>query len=222
MAALHAYNIARVNYIKKTWINHHPDKKFDLAKPFKDINLLDVGCGGGLLAESLTRLGGNVLGLDASDKAIAIAKKHASFDPHLEGKLNYVNDTSENLVTTKKEAYDIVTSSEVIEHVENPQSFVQNLADLAKRDGLVFVSTINRTLASYMLVILGAEYVTRMVPIGTHSWDKFVTPAELQGWTESAGLKVVNVQGFYYNPLNNTMNPTSDTSTNYFMACQKI
>ena len=169
---LHQFNPERIKYIKDNTIKHFNLTNKD--KPFKNLNILDIGCGGGLLSEPMSRLGGNVTGIDASEKNIISAKIHAK-----QNNLNisYFCNSPENFKSNKK--FDLVLNMEIVEHVEDVNFFIKKSSELLKKNGLMFVATLNRTLKSYIFAIIGAEYILRWLPIGTHEWNKFLTPEEL-------------------------------------------
>ncbi|KAG0342582.1 Hexaprenyldihydroxybenzoate methyltransferase, mitochondrial [Podila humilis] len=173
--------------------------------PLQGLRILDVGCGGGLLAEALARLGAKVTGLDASMENIQMAKIHATKDPLLNGEgpgsLEYRHQTAEQLLEQGMQ-FDVVCSMEVIEHVENPAGFLKVLGQLVKPNGDLILSTMSRTPLAYFLTVLSAEHLLRMVPVGTHHWSKYITPKELEaGVRDLAGCEVLNVQGIGFNPL---------------------
>ena len=169
---LHKFNPIRIKYIKDNLIEHFNLKKNN--KPLKNLQLLDIGCGGGFLSEPMSRLGANVVGIDASLKNIKVAKHHLK-----KSKLNikYFNCSPENLKTSKK--FDVILNMEIVEHVENVDIFIKQSSKFLKKNGIMFVATLNQTLKSYLFAIVGAEYVLRWLPIGTHEWDKFVKPKTL-------------------------------------------
>ena len=170
---LHKFNPTRIKYIKENIINNFKLKnKF---RPLSGINILDIGCGGGLLSEPMSRMGANVTGIDASDKNIKIAKLHSKKNKL---KINYLCSSPEKLKTTKK--FDVILNMEIVEHVEDIDFFLKSCSKLLKKNGLMFVATINKTLKSYVFAIVGAEYVLRWLPIGTHEWEKFVKPEDLK------------------------------------------
>ena len=170
---LHKFNPIRIKYIKENIINNFKLKnKF---KPLSGIKILDIGCGGGLLSEPMSRMGANVTGIDASDKNIKIAKLHSKKNKL---KINYLCSSPEKLKITKK--FDVILNMEIVEHVENIDFFLKSCSKLLKKNGLMFVATINKTLKSYIFAIVGAEYVLRWLPIGTHEWEKFVKPEDLK------------------------------------------
>ena len=177
---LHKFNPIRIKYIKENIINNF--KLTNKAKPLTGINILDVGCGGGLLSEPMYRLGANVTGIDASVKNIKIAKLHAKKNKL---NINYLPLSPEKLIINKK--FDVILNMEIVEHVEDVQFFLKSCSNLLKKDGLMFVATINKTLKSYMFAIVGAEYVLRWLPIGTHEWEKFVKPEDLKNILKNGG-----------------------------------
>lgn len=190
------------------------------AKPLSGLSVLDVGCGGGILAEALARLGADTTGIDASDENVAAAAAHASSDARLQH-LQYRACTAEALLM-ERAAYDCVVTSEVIEHVHDPAVFAGTCAALVKPGGVLIVTTINRTPAALFQAILGAEYVLRIVPRGTHEWAKFVTPEELQTFCARAGLQVADIEGLGYSPLRSEWySKGADTSVNYALAAVK-
>ncbi|KAF9948866.1 Hexaprenyldihydroxybenzoate methyltransferase, mitochondrial [Mortierella alpina] len=220
---LHLMNPTRVRYIRNrleasgtlasAFSNNaglHIGADQDLTKskgrfPLQGLRILDVGCGGGLLAEALARLGAHVTGLDASIENVQMARIHAKKDPLLNGgapgSLEYRHQTAEQLLEQGQQ-FDVVCSMEVIEHVENPAGFLKVLGELVKPNGDLILSTISRTPMSYFLTILCAEHLMRMVPVGTHHWSKFITPDELQaGVQDLAKCQVLNIQGIGFNPL---------------------
>lgn len=180
--------------------------------------VLDVGCGGGILAESMARLGADVTGIDMSESAIKAAQLHAKIEALI---INYQQCTVETLVEQQTHAYDIVTCMELLEHVPDPLSVIKACSALVKPDGLVFFSTLNRNLKAYLLAIVGAEYLLNMLPQGTHNYAKFIQPAELASWARQAGLAVENFKGITYNPLTKQYRLTDDISVNYLVQCRK-
>jgi len=170
---LHKFNPIRIKYIKESVIENFklPNNE---KLPLKGINLLDIGCGGGLLSEPMSRLGATVTGIDASEKNIEIAKIHAK---RSKLNINYICSSPEKI---KKDKFDVILNMEIVEHVDNVDLFLKSSANLLNDNGLMFVATINKTLKSYLFAIIGAEYVLRWLPIGTHEWEKFVKPEILQ------------------------------------------
>ena len=205
---LHKFNPIRIQYIKENIIGNFKLK--NKKKPLDKINILDIGCGGGLLSEPMTRLGANVTGIDASGKNINIAKHHAKKNNL---KINYVCSSPEKLKIKKK--FDVILNMEIVEHVNDINFFINSSSKLLKKNGLMFVATLNKTLKSYMFAIIGAEYVLRWLPIGTHDWEKFVKPSELISITKKNNLSLKKLDGMNFNILDNSWKVTSDTSVNY-------
>lgn len=213
MALLHGLNPVRVAYIRDQLAqNSGLDPLGPL--PLSGLKILDVGCGGGLLAEPLARLGAAVTGIDESGDLIAVARAHAN-DQGLT--IDYQHISVENL-EVNDEKFDAVVSMEVVEHVTDPNAFVAACARLIAAKGSLFLATINRTPKSYALAILGAEYVLRWVPVGTHQWEKFIKPSELARAVRGAGAEVEDLSGVGLNPLSREWHLTKDTSVNYMIA----
>ncbi len=213
---LHKMTPVRVGYIRDRLI-----ERFSLArenlKSLKGLCVLDVGCGGGILAEPLARLGAKVTGIEPAPESIEIARAHAA-EAGLD--IAYRTATAEDLLS-EDARFDAVIASEVIEHVADPAAFVHTLSGLAKPDGMVLLSTLNRTPKSFALAIVGAEYVLRWVPAGTHDWKKFVTPDELKTYCTDAGLDVSDVTGMIFDPLRGQWRLGRDTGVNYWLAAGK-
>ena len=211
---LHQFNPERIKYIKDNTIKHFNLTNKD--KPFKNLNILDIGCGGGLLSEPMTRLGGNVTGIDASEKNIISAKIHAK-----QNNLNisYFCNSPENFKSNKK--FDLVLNMEIVEHVEDVNFFIKKSSELLKKNGLMFVATLNRTLKSYTFAIIGAEYILRWLPIGTHEWNKFLTPEELENYGRKNSLLVEKIDGMVFNPLSNKWKVSRDCAVNYIIKFKK-
>ena len=205
---LHKFNPIRIKYIKENIINNF--KLNNKKKPLKKINILDIGCGGGLISEPMQRLGANVTGIDASIKNINIAKLHAK-----KNKLNikYLCSSPEKLNTKKK--FDVILNLEIIEHVEDVKFFLESCSKLLKKNGLMFIATINKTLKSYVFAIVGAEYVLKWLPIGTHEWEKFVKPEDLKSILKKNNLILNKLDGINFNIIENKWNISKDTSVNY-------
>ncbi|XP_024399661.1 uncharacterized protein [Physcomitrium patens] len=213
---LHIMNPTRVSYVRSQ-ICKHFGKDANTPRPLEGLKILDVGCGGGLVCEPLARMGGEVTGVDAVDKNIGVASVHAARDPAT-ASIKYVCTTAEHLVQ-EQQKFDVVLALEVIEHVADPEDFCKSLAALAKKDGLVFISTLNRSIPSFGLAIIGAEYILGWLPKGTHEWSKFVTPEELSTIMNRASITVKDTSGMVYNPLTERWSiSASNTSVNY-IAC---
>ena len=212
---LHKFNPIRIRYIKENIIQNFKLKA--KIRPLEKINILDIGCGGGLLSEPMTRLGASVIGIDASDKNINIAKLHAK-----KNKLNikYLCASPEKLRIKKK--FDVILNMEIIEHVEDINFFIRSCSKLLKKDGLMFVATLNKTLKSYIFAIIGAEYVLRWLPIGTHDWEKFVTPEDLKNILLKNNLKLDKLDGMNFNIIKDEWNVSADTSINYIAKFIKV
>lgn len=212
---LHNFNPIRVEYITQKICDHLNIERS--ADCLKNINFLDVGCGGGLLCEPIRRLGGNVTGIDAAEKNIKIASIHSE-KSNLD--IDYRNITVEELVKENKK-FDIVLTMEVVEHVADVENFLKNCSKLVKPNGLLFVATLNRTLKSFALAIVGAEYVLRWLPIGTHEWKKFLKPSEISTYVTDKTTILKESQGVSFNPLNKTWSLSGDLSVNYMMLFKK-
>jgi len=211
---LHKFNPIRIKYIKDNVIKNF--KLNSTIKPLKKINILDIGCGGGLLTEPMCRLGANVVGIDASQKNIDIAKFHAKKNGL---KINYLCATPEDLKIKKK--FDVILNMEIVEHVENVNFFLKKSSELLKKNGLMFIATLNKTLKSYAFAIIGAEYVLRWLPIGTHDWDKFVKPEDLIKINKENNLKLEKLDGMKFNLLTEQWSLSSDNSVNYITKFKK-
>ncbi|MBI1201800.1 MAG: bifunctional 2-polyprenyl-6-hydroxyphenol methylase/3-demethylubiquinol 3-O-methyltransferase UbiG [Rhodopseudomonas sp.] len=216
MASLHKFNPVRLGYIRDQAAAHfdRDPKKLD---SLKGLRMLDIGCGGGILSEPLARLGAAMVGADPAEKNIAIARAHAE-DSGLE--IDYRATTAETLAEAG-ETFDIVLAMEVVEHVVDVKAFVATCATMVRPGGLMIAATLNRTLKSFALAIVGAEYVLRWLPRGTHQWDKFVTPTELETAFERAGLDVVAERGVIYNPLADRWQLSSDMDVNYMLVASR-
>jgi ubiquinone biosynthesis O-methyltransferase len=191
---LHAMNICRVDYIRETLATHLNRHHIFYSKQLQGLKVLDVGCGGGLLSEALARLGADVTAIDPSAQNIEVASNHSANDP-LTAAIQYRQSTIEEIVKSG-DKFDVVCSLEVVEHVENPAQFIADCCRCVLDHGSLFLSTLNRTHKSYALAILGAEYVTKLVPVGTHDWNKFITPEELSVMVQSsADMSVIQTRG---------------------------
>ena len=215
-APLHKFNPTRVSFIRDTCLGHF-GLTSSMRAPFSGLQLLDVGCGGGLLSEPMRRMGFTVTGLDASEKNIGTAKAHAA-----QGGLDirYLNQTVEQLAGSGEVQYDVVLCMEVIEHVTDPQAFLQTCASLVKPGGVLFCATLNRTLKAHALAIVGAEYILRWVPAGTHDWNKFLHPEEINGFLAGTRLIPDAPVGVSYNPLTGKWALSADTDVNYMVVAR--
>jgi 2-polyprenyl-6-hydroxyphenyl methylase / 3-demethylubiquinone-9 3-methyltransferase len=206
---LHLFNPARIKFIREKIISHfNSNRKSD--EPLKKLKILDIGCGGGLLCEPLTRMGAKVTGIDASLNNIKAAKLHAE---EMGLNINYIHTSPENLSIKNK--FDIILNMEVVEHVSNLNLFIENCSSLLEQNGIMFVATINRNLKSYIFAILGAEYVLRWLPIGTHEWDKFLTPHELEIIAKKNNFHLDELVGMNYNLIKKEWIKNNDPSVNY-------
>jgi 2-polyprenyl-6-hydroxyphenyl methylase/3-demethylubiquinone-9 3-methyltransferase len=205
---LHNFNPIRIKYIKDNIVKDFNIKYSD--KPFKNIKILDIGCGGGLLSEPMCRLGANVVGIDASAKNIEIAKFHAKKNKL---KIDYKVASPEKLRTKVK--FDIILNMEIIEHVEDVNFFIKESSKLLRRNGIMFIATLNKTLKSYAFAIIGAEYILKWLPIGTHDWEKFIRPSNLINISKKNNLTLKKLDGMEFNILNNSWKVSDDTSINY-------
>ena len=203
---LHEINPLRLDYIER------------LAAGFAGKRVVDVGCGGGILSESMAQRGAQVLGIDLSDKALGVAQLH-----QLESgaQLEYRLVSAEQLATEMPSGFDVVTCLEMLEHVPEPAQTVAACAQLVKPGGLVVFSTINRNAKSYAFAVLGAEYILRLLPRGTHDYAKFIRPAELAAYARAAHLDVVAMTGMTYNPLTRAYRLENDVDVNYLLACRR-
>ena len=211
---LHKFNPIRIKYIKDFIVNTNSIKLN--KKPLKNLEILDIGCGGGLLSEPMCKLGANVTGIDASSKNIAIAKLHAK-KSNL--KINYLCCSPENFGSKKK--FDVVLNMEIVEHVKDLNFFLSKSSNFLNRKGLMFIATLNRTLQSYIFAIIGAEYILKWLPIGTHDWEKFVKPEELITICGKNGLNFIKSNGVKFNPLKNNWSLNKDLSINYISIFKK-
>ena len=212
---LHKFNPIRIKYIKENIISNFKLKV--RKKPLEKINILDIGCGGGLLSEPMTRLGATVTGIDASNKNINIAKLHAKKNKL---KINYLCSSPENLKIKKK--FDVILNMEIIEHVDDINFFISSCSKLLKKNGLMFIATLNKTLKSYVFAIIGAEYVLRWLPIGTHDWEKFVRPEDLRKILSKNNLILDKLDGMNFNIIKDEWSVSTDTSINYIAKFIKV
>ena len=205
---LHKFNPIRIKYIKENIIKTLQIK--DKKKPLERIKILDIGCGGGLLSEPMCRLGADVTGIDASNKNIEIAKLHAQKENL---KIKYLNTSPEKF--NSKDKFDVILNMEIIEHVENIDYFLKSCSKLLKKGGIMFVATLNKTLKSYLFAIIGAEYILRWLPIGTHEWEKFVKPEVLIEELKKNNCALSRIDGMKFNLLKDEWNLSYDKSINY-------
>jgi len=212
---LHMFNPIRIEYILEEISKHfklNRNKKLLL----KNLEILDIGCGGGLISEPMARLGGNVTGIDASGKNIKIASLHSK-ENNL--KINYLNKSPEQL--DEKEKFDIILNLEIVEHVNDLDLYLKSCYNLLKKNGLMFTATINRTLTSYVKAIIGAEYILRWLPIGTHDWNKFIKPEEMQKKLSDKKFVTNNIKGIEFNPIFNKWKKSNNLSVNYIICSFK-
>jgi 2-polyprenyl-6-hydroxyphenyl methylase/3-demethylubiquinone-9 3-methyltransferase len=212
---LHKFNPIRIKYIKDNIIQNFKIKSKNA--PLKGLNILDIGCGGGLLSEPMCRLGGKVTAIDASKKNIDVAKFHSKKNKL---KIEYLCASPEKLKINKK--YDVVLNMEVVEHVEDINLFLNKSSQLLQSNGLMFVATLNKTLESYIFAIIGAEYILRWLPIGTHEWDKFIEPSKLIELAKNHGLRLDKLDGMRFNVLTNQWKLNKNKSVNYIAMFKKI
>jgi 2-polyprenyl-6-hydroxyphenyl methylase / 3-demethylubiquinone-9 3-methyltransferase len=213
---LHVFNPVRLQFIKEqacARLGRDPLERY----PFQGLRFLDIGCGGGLLTEPMARLGASITGVDPSERNIKTASVHAQ-EVGLD--IDYRVGTAEDLAAAG-EQFDVILNMEVIEHVADPKAFMKTCASMLKPGGLMFVATLNRTLKSFGLAIIGAEYVLGWLPKGTHQWEKFITPAELDGWLSENGIATKEKHGVTYSPFSRQWRINRDTDVNYMVVGQK-
>jgi 2-polyprenyl-6-hydroxyphenyl methylase/3-demethylubiquinone-9 3-methyltransferase len=207
---LHNFNPIRIKYIKDNIL-----KDFNIklsTKPLRNIKILDIGCGGGLLSEPMCKLGANVVGIDASKKNIEVAKFHAK-----KNKLKIVYKVASPEMLKTKIKFDVILNMEIVEHVEDVNFFIKESSKLLKKNGIMFVATLNKTLKSYAFAIIGAEYILKWLPIGTHDWEKFIKPNDLINILKKNDLIFKKLDGMKFNILDNTWKVSRDTSINYIL-----
>jgi len=202
----------QINPLRRQFISQHVGNIFDKK-------IIDVGCGGGILAESLAKLGADVTGIDMGEEPLNVAKLHA-----LESgvKIDYQKITAEEKAQQDNQVYDVVTCMEMLEHVPDPASIVNACSQMVKSGGFVFFSTLNKTIKSYLLAIVAAEKMLKLVPNGTHNHEKFIRPSTLISWAEACGLKCTDATGIHYNPLTENHKLKSGLDVNYILCCQKL
>tara|TARA_B100001057_G_scaffold353991_1_gene355889 strand:- start:18 stop:653 length:636 start_codon:yes stop_codon:yes gene_type:complete len=209
------FNPIRIEYITDKIKIHFKLKKVK-SNYLEGLNILDIGCGGGLISEPMARLGANVTGIDASEKNINIAKLHSKKNGL---KINYLHASPENLEHIEK--YDVILNLEIVEHVNNVNLYIKSCYKLLKKNGLMFTATLNRSFISYIKAIIGAEYVLRWLPIGTHDWNKFIKPEELEKFLLDEKFSTLDVKGLKFNPFLRKWKKTNDLSVNYIISSLK-
>ena len=212
---LHLFNPVRIKFIKEKLI-YHFKLNSNKEKPLEKLRILDIGSGGGLLCEPLYRLGANVTGVDASDKNIEVAKLHAK---QMDLNIKYIHSSPENI--NLKNEFDVILCMEVVEHVSNINLFIEKCSKLVKKNGVIFISTINKNLKSYAFAIIGAEYILRWLPIGTHDWNKFIKPEELEKKLSNKKFATNNIQGLEFNPIFSKWKKSDNLSVNYIICSSK-
>ena len=212
---LHMFNPTRISYILDITYNHFNINKTDNQSPLKNLKILDIGCGGGLISEPMCRLGAQVTGIDPVEKNIKIASLHAKRGRL---KINYINSSPEKMDTNNK--FDVILNLEVIEHVDNVDLFLESCKSLLNKNGIMFIATINRTFSSYIKAIIGAEYILRWLPIGTHDWNKFIKPEELEDKMVNLDFSIKEIKGLVFNPILKKWNRSENLSVNYIMAAR--
>jgi len=212
---LHMFNPIRIEYITEK-IKIHFKLKKNKSNYLEGLSILDIGCGGGLISEPMTRLGANVTGIDASEKNINIAKLHSKKSGL---KINYFHASPENLEHIEK--FDIILNLEIVEHVDNVNLYIRSCYKLLKKNGLMFTATLNRSFISYIKAIIGAEYILRWLPIGTHDWNKFIKPEELEKFLSDEKFSTLDVKGLKFNPLSKKWKKSNDLSVNYIISSLK-
>ena len=210
------FNPIRIEYITEK-IKHHFEILDNKESFLENLNILDIGCGGGLMSEPLSRLGGVVTGIDASEKNIKVASLHSKKNNL---KIRYLNKSPEQLDEFEK--FDVILNLEIVEHVEDVSLYINSCYKLLKPKGIMFTATINRTLISYIKAIIGAEYVLRWLPIGTHDWNKFLKPEELEKYLLENKFKTIDIKGLEFNPLNRKWKQSANLSVNYIICNTKV
>jgi len=206
---LHQLNPARIKFIKDKLISYFKLSP-DIDKPLRSLKILDIGCGGGLLCEPLSRLGAEVTGIDPSNKNIGVAKLHSK---EMNLNIKYIHCSPEQL--NFKNEFDVILNMEVVEHVSNVNLFIENCSKIINKNGIMFVATINKNLKSYVFAILGAEYILRWLPIGTHDWEKFLTPQNLEILANKNNFKSDELIGMKFDLFSKKWLRTNDSSVNY-------
>jgi 2-polyprenyl-6-hydroxyphenyl methylase/3-demethylubiquinone-9 3-methyltransferase len=212
---LHMFNPIRIEYITDNIKKHFKIKKVE-SNFLEGLNILDIGCGGGLISEPMARLGGMVTGIDASEKNINVANLHSKKSGL---KINYLNTSPENLNNFEK--YDVILNLEIVEHVDNVNLYIKSCYKLLKKGGLMFTATLNRSFLSYIKAIIGAEYILRWLPIGTHDWNKFIKPEELEKYLSKEKFSTMDIKGLNFNPFIKKWKKSEDLSVNYIICSVK-
>ncbi|XP_018311773.1 ubiquinone biosynthesis O-methyltransferase-like isoform X2 [Mycetomoellerius zeteki] len=218
VTALHSFNPFRIQFVKDGLINAGI-KIQNSNLPLKGIKIVDVGCGGGIMTEGLARVGAQVTGIDVSAELISVAKEHLKLDSNLSERVNYIHTTLEDFAHKESEnsIYDAVVSSEVLEHVSDPQLFLKECVKIMKPGKSIFITTINRTLTSWLSTILSSEYIMRCVPCGTLKWNKFITPHEVQHILKNYDCETRSINGMKFNPVTRQWSRSSSVSTLYML-----
>ena len=211
---LHMFNPIRIEYILEKTSSHFNRRDNEL--PLKELKVLDIGCGGGLMSEPMCRLGANVTGIDASSKNIKIAESHAKQN---DLKIKYLNTSPEKLVENEK--FDVILNLEIVEHVDDIELYFRSCANLLKKNGIMFTATLNRTFTSYIKAIIGAEYILRWLPIGTHDWNNFFKPTEIEEKINILNFFTQEVKGLEFNPFTQKWKRSNDLSVNYIVTSIK-
>ncbi len=211
------FNPIRNEYIiEKIKLHFNISKEIKNNRYLENLKILDIGCGGGLISEPLSRLGGKVTGIDASEKNVKVAKLHAQKNNL---KIRYLQNSPEKF--EEYNSYDIILNLEIVEHVDDINLYIKSCEKLLKKNGLMFTATINRTFTSYVKAIIGAEYVLRWLPIGTHEWSKFIKPEELENYLNKNNFNTIDVKGLEFNPLFRKWKRSDDFSVNYIICSKK-
>tara|TARA_B100001123_G_scaffold424285_1_gene535576 strand:+ start:445 stop:1170 length:726 start_codon:yes stop_codon:yes gene_type:complete len=213
---LHHFNPCRIKFIKEKLISHF-NLNPNIDGPFKKLKILDIGCGGGLLSEPMSKLGAKMTGIDASKNNIEVAKLHSK---KMNLKINYIHCSPENLKYKNK--FDVILNMEIVEHVSDVNLFIKNCSKLIKKNGIMFIATINKNLKSYIFGIVGAEYILRWLPIGTHDWDKFIAPDDLENIVTKNKFVIDETVGMKFDFLSNKWSKSKDISVNYISTFLKI
>ncbi|KYQ57840.1 Hexaprenyldihydroxybenzoate methyltransferase, mitochondrial, partial [Trachymyrmex zeteki] len=213
---LHLYAPFRIKFVREGLANAGIQMQ-NAALPLEGVKIVDIGCGGGILTERLARIGAQVTGIDVSAELLNIAKEHVKLDPNISKRVNYIQTSVEDLCQKERESYDAVVASEVLEHVADVQLFLKKCVEILKPGGSIFLTTENRTIASWLVVIVAAEYIFKKIPFGTHEWNKFITPHEVQHILDDCGCKTRLIHGVKINPLLNQWSWSSCTAIFYVL-----